>query len=86
MLSTTNTALTSSGSGIDSPDGQQSIQLQTTYNARYLSIITMLAPSSDWFLGVNRANMCNRREGKWIKHAVWWPNLYDAGTLPTFAA
>lgn len=54
--------------------------LQTTFNARYISVITMLAPSTDWFLGVNRASMCNRKMGKWIPHAVWWPNLYDAGT------
>jgi len=55
------------------------INVSTKYP--FVSGITMVAPSPDWFTSFTNANMCDKTTGKW-KTAVVFDNQqpYDAGT------
>ena len=55
------------------------IDVEVTANFSKVSIITMLAPSSDWFVGIDSVDLCN--SGKWRES--WNVTMlapYDAGT------
>ena len=43
-----------------------------------LSLVTMVAPSPDWFVGINSFNL--RPNGSWLDKAIIDLNVYDAGT------
>ena len=45
-----------------------------------ISLVTMIFPSPDWFLGISNVDMCDRMTGKWIEEYSrdLWP--YDSGT------
>lgn len=45
-----------------------------------VSIITMIAPSPDWFVGVHDYNLCNESNGAWFDKKCEDLSLYDAGT------
>lgn len=44
----------------------------------HLSLLTMIAPSPDWFVGLNSLNL--RADGEWIEEITMTLNSYDAGT------
>lgn len=44
----------------------------------YLSTATMLAPSPDWFTGLDAWPLC--KDGEWVKEMSQDVNAYDAGT------
>lgn len=57
-------------------------QLSITFTAQpdfsELTLVTMLAPSPDWFVGLHGFDLM--QNGDWIESAVVPLNLYDAGT------
>ena len=55
------------------------IHVEVTANFSKVSLITMLAPSPDWFIGINSADLCN--SGKWRESFnITMLPPYDAGT------
>jgi len=55
------------------------INVQVTSNFSKVSIITMLAPSPDWFIGIDSLDLCDN--GKWRESMnVTMLPPYDAGT------
>ena len=65
------------GSGPDSP-GSASIEFDANANASLLTLVTMIAPSPDWFVGVSGFDL--RPNGTWIDSASIDLFAYDAGT------
>jgi len=45
-----------------------------------VSVITMIAPSPDWFTGVNAFSLCDTESGQWETSAFISVYPYDAGT------
>ena len=45
-----------------------------------LSAVYMLAPSPDWFTGINGFDMCNQQSGMWYQVLLVSSATYDAGT------
>ena len=62
----------------------KNIEVNKTHH--FVSAITMIAPSPDWFTGVHDYNLCNESNGKWFGKRVKDLFLYDSGTddAPTF--
>ena len=51
-------------------------------NSQYplVSVISMIAPSPDWFVGVHDYSLCNETTGEWFDKRVKDLLLYDSGT------
>ena len=66
--------------GGTSPEGVISgIRVQVTSDFSKVSFITMVAPSPDWFIGIDSLDMCNN--GTWRESwNVTMSPPYDAGT------
>ncbi|MBX2869659.1 MAG: spondin domain-containing protein [Acidiferrobacterales bacterium] len=64
--------------GIKSLPGQVSTTFKTTKNHPLLSVVTMLAPSPDWFTGISAVNLLDG--GKWIDTLSLPLWVWDAGT------
>ncbi|MCG9550586.1 spondin domain-containing protein [Vibrio harveyi] len=66
--------------GGDLPNGQ--IQVEVTFSLdedfSLVSVITMVAPSPDWFVGVDSLNLF--QNGQWVDELVVELKTYDAGT------
>jgi len=58
--------------------GSVSVTFTVTQEFSELTMVTMLAPSPDWFVGVHGVSMMSGRD--WIESMVLPANLYDAGT------
>lgn len=65
------------GERIDSP-GSTSVTLSTSLENQYLSFVSMLAPSPDWFVGVEAVNLV--QDGNWVDELEIILVTYDAGT------
>lgn len=65
------------GSRIDDA-GQQSFTLTLTQDASMVSLVTMLAPSPDWFVGIRDESLFV--DGVWVENASMDLSNYDAGT------
>lgn len=68
---------TLSGSGIPSP-GSTSLTFRVSESHAFVSLVAMLAPSPDWFVGVN--GLALRDGSGWISEIVVPLEVYDAGT------
>jgi len=55
------------------------IHVQVTSNFSKVSIITMLAPSPDWFIGINSVDLCDNGTWRESMNVTMLPP-YDAGT------
>lgn len=73
------------GKRLDVP-AVDSIEIEVTQDAYLLSMVSMLSPSPDWFVGVRDFPLF--QEGAWILGLTLNANPYDAGTDSgsTFAA
>ena len=60
------------------PDGLLSRTVYCNSNFSYLSFASMIAPSPDWFIGINSVNLYRNRE--WLKDTTIQLQVYDAGT------
>jgi len=54
--------------------------LRMTFNNRYVSVISKMAPSPDWFSGFNDFNAVNEDKKTWYKEFTIETYPYDAGT------
>ncbi|MCA8956926.1 MAG: spondin domain-containing protein [Planctomycetes bacterium] len=67
-----------SGSGLNSP-GSITVRFTAFPSHPKLSIVTMVAPSPDWFVGLNGADLLDKN-GSWIESASFPATAWDAGT------
>lgn len=74
------------GGGIGTSPGSVATQFVVSDDFPLVTLVSMIAPSPDWFVGVSALNM--RPDGQWLGRLVvdLWP--YDAGSDsgPTFAS
>src|SRR4030095_6450439 len=75
-----------SGGGIGASPGSVTMTFVMDEAFPYVTLVSMLAPSPDWFVGVSGLSL--RASGAWIEHLVVPLVTYDAGTDsgPTYAA
>jgi hypothetical protein len=67
-----------SGGGIGVSPGSVSVEFTANSTHSLLSLVSMIAPSPDWFVGVHGFNL--RPEGVWIDELTHPLDPYDAGT------
>ena len=65
------------GRGIDG-SGSDTLDITTSYSRGLLSMVTMLAPSPDWFVGFSAVRLF--KDGAWVDRVVLDLGSYDAGT------
>jgi hypothetical protein len=65
------------GRSFDSP-GQQSLQFEADANFPLVTLVTMIAPSPDWFVGVSGLSLHNGDQ--WMQEVIVDLAAYDAGT------
>jgi len=72
---------TVSGVDVGSPinqNGTDTLEVTATQSERLLSLVTMLAPSPDWFVGLSAVELFS--DGKWVDRVELDLGSYDAGT------
>ena len=66
---------------INGTESVMNIEVEVTKDFPYVSLITMLAPSPDWFTGIMKVSLCNASSGMWMDS---WTiddiQPWDAGT------
>jgi hypothetical protein len=67
-----------SGGGIATSPGSVTLSFQMSSGFPLVTIVSMLAPSPDWFVGVSALNLTEN--GRWIENKIVELNVYDAGT------
>ena len=67
-----------SSSGISTPSGMTSFGFDINRSHPEVTLVCMLAPSSDWFIGVH--NMALFENGSWVGEKSIDLRVYDAGT------
>lgn len=67
-----------SAGGIGRSPGQVSVQFEADQEFPLLSLVSMIAPSPDWFVGVH--DLALFENGQWIDEIVVDLHAYDAGT------
>ena len=66
------------GSGVPTSPGSTSIEFMVSPNYPLVTLVTMIAPSPDWFVGVNSLNLMEN--GSFVDELVVTLYAYDAGT------
>ncbi len=64
--------------GISKSPGSRSMTFQLKNNYTLVTLVSMIAPSPDWFVGVSGLNLYE--DGEWVTEKVVDLYLYDAGT------
>jgi hypothetical protein len=67
-----------SGGGINPSPGAVAVVFEVSEDCPVVSVVTMIAPSPDWFLGVSALNLLE--DGTWVDQQVVELFPYDAGT------
>ena len=67
-----------SGGGVDLSPGSVATDFQATLDHSYVTLVTMIAPSPDWFVGVHGWPLFSN--GRWIEVEVVDLLAYDSGT------
>ncbi|XP_062512712.1 uncharacterized protein LOC134188563 [Corticium candelabrum] len=67
-----------SGSGISTGDGSVETEFSINCTYPFVSVISMIAPSPDWIVGINSLRLC--RPGGWLKNYHTSLPAYDCGT------
>ena len=67
-----------SGDRADSP-GTTSVTFKVDVDNPYVTLVSMLVPSPDWFVGVNAIKLLNE-DGTWIDNKTVVLHVYDSGT------
>jgi hypothetical protein len=67
-----------SGPGINPSPGLASTEFTISREFPLVTVISMIAPSPDWFTGINSVSLLE--EGEWVDELVLLVYLYDAGT------
>lgn len=66
------------GGGISPAPGETSLELTATRDFPCVTVVAMIAPSPDWFVGVSARNLLE--SGDWPAEVVFELFPYDAGT------
>ncbi|MCH7769902.1 MAG: spondin domain-containing protein [Bacteroidetes bacterium] len=67
-----------SGGGINPLPGEVSLEFDITTSNSMVSVVSMLAPSPDWFIAVSNINLFENDE--WVTSKTITVDIYDAGT------
>ena len=67
-----------SGGNIALSPGSVSLDFNISSVYPYVTLVSMIAPSPDWFVGVSGLNLC--QNGNWVSSEVVDLYAYDAGT------
>ncbi|MGK0190316.1 MAG: hypothetical protein ACI9R3_006139 [Verrucomicrobiales bacterium] len=67
-----------SGGGIGRSPGTVSVQFMVSQDYPLVSVVSMIAPSPDWFVGVHGLSLL--QDGQWIEEMVVSLDPYDSGT------
>lgn len=67
-----------SGNYLNHSPGEITHEFEATTTHSLVSIVTMLAPSPDWFVSVCNVNLIEN--GKWLEEKIVELSVYDAGT------
>ena len=67
-----------SGGGIGTSPGSVSLTFQVSNEYPLVTLVSMIAPSPDWFVGVSGLSLYEN--GEWVSEKVVELYLYDAGT------
>ncbi len=78
LISSGNAGTTLSGGGINPSPGSVNLSFEISPNHPLVSLVSMLAPSPDWFVGVRDLSLCE--DGTWIETVEVELFVYDAGT------
>ena len=67
-----------SGGGVGRSPGRVSVQFTASQDFPLISVVSMIAPSPDWFVGIHGLPLF--RNGQWVDELVVELDPYDAGT------
>ncbi len=67
-----------SGAGINSSPGEVSLEFDITSTHSLVTVVSMLAPSPDWFIAVSNINLIENND--WVATKTITVEIYDAGT------
>ena len=67
-----------SGAGINSSPGDVSLEFEITSTHSLVSVVSMLAPSPDWFIAVSNINLIENND--WVASKTITVDIYDSGT------
>lgn len=67
------------GSRLDSPGSHDPIEFEASLDHDRLTLVTMVAPSPDWFVGTHGLPLRDA-DGDWIQSITVGLDVYDAGT------
>ena len=67
-----------SGGGIARSPGTVSLEFDVSLERSWVTLVSMLAPSPDWFVGVSARSLVDN--GDWVEELVVDLWVYDAGT------
>jgi hypothetical protein len=67
-----------SGGGVNPSPGTETVEFVASVDCPLVSVVTMIAPSPDWFLGVSGLSLLV--DGAWVEQEVVDLYPYDAGT------
>jgi len=67
-----------SGGGINSSPGEISLEFDVLISHTLVSVVSMLAPSPDWFIAVGNINLIENAE--WVTSKTITVDIYDSGT------
>jgi len=81
MYNKTAWKLINSTAGIPGTGNVMDIDVEVTQDFPLVSIVTMLAPSPDWFTGIKKVSLCDTSSGMWMdSHTIYDLQPWDAGT------
>lgn len=69
-----------SGGGIGNSPGGVSLEFNITREHPLVSLVSMIAPSPDWFVGVRDLNLVDAARGQWADEVTVTLFPWDAGT------
>ena len=67
-----------SGGGINSSPGEVILEFDIVSSHSMVSVVSMLAPSPDWFISVSNINLIENNE--WVTSKTITVDIYDSGT------
>ena len=65
---------------LHTPGNLTNIQVNVNYKYHLVSIVSMIAPSPDWFLGIYDEDFCDAAKGQWKPYITKDLQPWDAGT------
>ena len=58
--------------------GEEEVQVRVSRDAPYVTVVSMIAPSPDWFVSARNVKLYD--QGRWLERILIPAPLYDAGT------